>query len=230
MLLTIETIDRGGSVALAREDGIIELTFRRTARPHSRRLFSDLEEMLASRELDYSDLDSIAVLVGPGAFTAIRLGVTAAKVLASVCEARLVGVTSLKLLAQFGVGQKKLVRTAIGARRGELYYRDYYWEESDQRFTAASEARLLTPGELKAECQQGEESLLIHRGRQWKPAEAEWPESVTFYPVEQSRVLSSPLVEVARRRLQEDCTDDPDRLSPFYLRGTDATVPGDDSG
>ncbi len=226
MLLAIETIDRGGTVGLAREGRSEEIIYRHSRQPHSQRLFAALDSVVAAGDLDYEKIEAVAVLKGPGAFTAIRLGVTVAKVLAVICQASLVGVSSLRLLARYGVGQEKLIRAVIGARRGELYHQDFSWDRSRNRLQKESAPRLIEPNKLRTECFEGPESLLIYRGRQWSPVPEEWPGEVDFYPQEQARLLVPPLIEVAKYRLKEGNMDDPDHLKPFYLRKSDAREPG----
>lgn len=73
--------------------------------------------LLRSQGASYRDLETVGVTSGPGSFTGVRLGVTLAKTIAGLAQAKLVGLDSLRVLA-FG---KESAAIALDARRGEVY-------------------------------------------------------------------------------------------------------------
>lgn len=105
-------VDPGGRV-LARRDPEI-------GRGHAERLMDVIAEVLAEAGLAYADLGRIAVSVGPGSFTGLRVGVAAARGLALALDVPAVGVSTLDALAEphRAIGP---VLAAIDARRGEVY-------------------------------------------------------------------------------------------------------------
>src|SRR6202049_1267733 len=68
-------------------------------RGHAERLMPMMAEVMDEAELAFSDLDRIAVTVGPGTFTGVRVGVAAARGLALASGAALVGATTLAVMA-----------------------------------------------------------------------------------------------------------------------------------
>jgi tRNA threonylcarbamoyladenosine biosynthesis protein TsaB len=86
---------------------------------HSRELMPALAQTLRDAELDWPDVDAIAVGVGPGTFTGLRIGVATARSLARACGARLHPVGSLAALAA-GI-DAELRLPLIDAKRGELF-------------------------------------------------------------------------------------------------------------
>ncbi|MCI5207910.1 MAG: tRNA (adenosine(37)-N6)-threonylcarbamoyltransferase complex dimerization subunit type 1 TsaB, partial [Candidatus Electrothrix sp. ATG2] len=82
-ILSIETATGCGSVALTK-GGIThgKLLAKATAQPevtHSRRLLGSVDWVMQAAGIDWSDLDGIAVSLGPGSFTGLRIGMAAAK-------------------------------------------------------------------------------------------------------------------------------------------------------
>jgi tRNA threonylcarbamoyladenosine biosynthesis protein TsaB len=88
------------------------------ARGHQERLAPMARDVMAEAGLAFDALDRIAVTVGPGSFTGLRVGIAFAKGLALALDRPAVGVGTLEALAAQASG---LVFPAIDARRGQLY-------------------------------------------------------------------------------------------------------------
>jgi tRNA threonylcarbamoyladenosine biosynthesis protein TsaB len=100
------------------------------ARPgHTTQSLALARELLARAGLGWSDLGRIAVGVGPGTFTGLRVGVATARGLAQSLGVEVVGVSSLEVLAQAALREPgspaRVVLTAIDARRGESFAAAY---------------------------------------------------------------------------------------------------------
>ena len=98
-LLAIETTGLRGSVACADQGELLASELLRSDQRSAQSLIPAIESILKSQGWSPSDLDSIAVAVGPGSFTGLRVGVTTAKVLAWACGAALFGIDSLEAAA-----------------------------------------------------------------------------------------------------------------------------------
>ncbi|MDQ3675742.1 MAG: tRNA (adenosine(37)-N6)-threonylcarbamoyltransferase complex dimerization subunit type 1 TsaB [Actinomycetota bacterium] len=89
---------------------------------HTAQLLSLAHEQLAAAGLRFAHVDRIAVGLGPGGFTGLRIGVATARALAQAAEAEIVGVSSLRALAAGATATKRSgVLAVIDARRGEVY-------------------------------------------------------------------------------------------------------------
>ncbi len=89
------------------------------ARPaHAGRLLAAAEEALEAAGVGWEALDRLAVGVGPGSFTGLRIGIATARALAQARGLPMVGVSTLEALAR-GAGDAPLVLAALDARRGE---------------------------------------------------------------------------------------------------------------
>jgi len=123
-LLGIDTSTAASAACVLRSDGaIFEIEpepAELTARPaHARQLLPAVATAMERAELDYGDLEAIAVGVGPGTFTGLRIGIATARGLASANGLLLRPVSSLAALAEGLDAELKL--PLIDARRGEVF-------------------------------------------------------------------------------------------------------------
>ena len=101
-ILAFDTSNKPLSVAVV-EDGKVLAHFESTEqKTHSITILPDIKKALAKSNLTVDDIDLIAVAKGPGSYTGVRIAVTVAKVLADTLSKKLVGVSSLELLAADG--------------------------------------------------------------------------------------------------------------------------------
>jgi len=96
---------------------------------HSTRLLPLAHDLLSQAGLGWRDVDRIAVGVGPGTFTGLRIGVASARGLAQSLGVDLVGVSSLRALAEAAREDHDLVLAAIDARRREVFIAAYRGED-----------------------------------------------------------------------------------------------------
>ena len=144
-LLGIDTSTPGSAACVLRGDGeafeVEPAPERLSAAPgHARELMPAVARCMDQSGLAWRELDAIAVGVGPGPFTGLRIGVTTARALASAHGTELRPVSSLAALAT-GVDGSRPILAAIDARRGEVFAALYdggttVWEP----FVAAPEA------------------------------------------------------------------------------------------
>ena len=122
-IVAIETATETVGVAVRTPAGVqaeFTLTGRRR---HVETLTPALEHLLGQVALAPADLGVVAVDIGPGLFTGLRVGVAAAKGLAQALGIGVVGATSLDILAAAaaGAGHRGLVLACVDARRGEVF-------------------------------------------------------------------------------------------------------------
>ena len=127
LLLAIDTAGPACAVALARATGsepeILARIDERIGRGHAELLMPMIEEALRNTQLSFDELDRIAVAVGPGSFTGVRLGVAAARALALALNISAVGVGSLEAIA-LPITRTHRIGTVVAvldAKRGEVY-------------------------------------------------------------------------------------------------------------
>ena len=82
MILALESSARACSAALSRDGGLMAQSFQNSGLTHSRTLLPLVENMMKNCGISMKDVDAVAVAVGPGSFTGLRIGVATAKGLA----------------------------------------------------------------------------------------------------------------------------------------------------
>lgn len=132
VVLGLDTATASSAVALRLADGTTTEARddpRAGEHPgHATRLLEMAHELLAEAGVSWSDVERIAVGVGPGAFTGLRVGVATARGLAQSLSAELVGVSSLEALARAALAaetEQDTVLAVIDARRGEVFAAAY---------------------------------------------------------------------------------------------------------
>lgn len=92
-------------------------------RGHAERLIGIIDEALAASDTEYRQLEAVAVNIGPGSFTGVRVGVSAARGFALALGIPAIGVSALEALAREAIleGATGPVLAAIDAHRGEVY-------------------------------------------------------------------------------------------------------------
>src|SRR5258708_13293751 len=118
-VLAIDTTGDVGSIALVDEGGLIQEVVLNSPDGFAHVLFDEIERLLERHSLNVSQMDAFASASGPGSFTGVRVGLTAAKGLAEATGHKAIAVSNLQALAWYGSGPLRAVM--LDARRGEVY-------------------------------------------------------------------------------------------------------------
>lgn len=106
---------------------IIEQRLQTSGRRHAQTLVGDAGELLQRYSIEPSEISAVAVSIGPGSFTGLRIGLTFAKTFAWANNARLTAVDTLQAIAQRAPRAIPVVTAIIDAQRGELFAAEYTW-------------------------------------------------------------------------------------------------------
>lgn len=120
-ILALETSAKAVSAAVCENGKILASGYQDTGLTHSRTLMPIVEHLLKNTDLAPKDMDAIAVSVGPGSFTGIRIGVSAAKGLAFSLDKPVIGVSTLAAMARNLTCMDGLVIGTMDARRNQVY-------------------------------------------------------------------------------------------------------------
>jgi tRNA threonylcarbamoyladenosine biosynthesis protein TsaB len=148
LILSLDTSSPSGSVAVLRDQALIGVISTRGEENYSSRMFRHLEFLLNDLSLKLAQFDLFAVSAGPGSFTGLRVGLTAAKGWAEVYKKPVAGVSALQAVAIQSSAKTSVVVPVLDARRGQVYFGVY-------RRTAAGLALdgdefVVTPAEFAA--------------------------------------------------------------------------------
>ena len=128
MLLALETATDVCGVALCGDGRVVAEAHLHRPRMHARRLTPLVEDVLAHADVEASALGAVAVSMGPGSYTGLRIGVSTAKGWAMAAEAALVGVPTLEALAAQAApwaAPGDVICALLDARRDEVYAAAY---------------------------------------------------------------------------------------------------------
>ena len=123
-VLGLDTATTGCSAAVWSKGGIVAHRFEEMDRGQAERLNPMIGEVMADSGLAFGDLETIAVTVGPGAFTGLRIGLAAARAIGLAAPAAVVGITTFAALARAvpeseGAGRTLLV--AVNGKRKDVF-------------------------------------------------------------------------------------------------------------
>lgn len=137
-ILCIETATTNCSVALSVNGSVIALKEDNSAQfSHAERLHTYIEDVLVAAGLDKNELDAIAVSKGPGSYTGLRIGVSAAKGLCYALDKPLISVPTLESLSSQLIEFDGCRVAMLDARRMEVYAAVFSSEGEEVRETRA---------------------------------------------------------------------------------------------
>ena len=120
-ILAIESSSKPASVAICEDGELISMLFQRSGLTHSRTLLPMAQDVLKNLEMTIGDVNLIAVAHGPGSFTGIRIGISAAMGLSWGADVPVVGVSTLEAMAYQVETEDCTICPVLDARRGQIY-------------------------------------------------------------------------------------------------------------
>ena len=221
LILGIETATERVSVAVGGHEGVIGLFEVTKGRRHAETLVPALEFMLRQSGIELDEISVVAVDVGPGLFTGMRVGLASAKAIAQALRVPMIGISSLDLLAFASRHSDKVVVPVIDARKSEVFYAMYLPVPGGTQRVA--EPMVGPVHELVADLMaRNQDVLCVGDG-----ARRYGDEILEGYHCEiggDAHPSASPLVQLAHARaLREDWVNARE-IEPMYLRAPDAAI------
>jgi len=234
-ILGIETSTMTGSVALMDEERLIaEYTLRlprqskerrvgvfaRLRREtHTSRLMPTIDRILKDASFAIKDLDGIAVSLGPGSFTGLRIGIATAKGLAQGLDIPVVGIPTLDGLAFQLFNCKDLVSPILDARKGEVYCALYKNGKRLTKYMACEPGGLLKKIELRVKG-QGLRVIFLGDGVEiyGDLIERRLGRKAVFSPKTRRLPSAASIAELGLKRLRRGKKSELLTLKPIYVR------------
>ena len=223
LILGIETATQQVGVAVGGHEGVLASFHAARNRRHAETLVPGIEFICKQARIDLSEISVVAVDVGPGLFTGLRVGVATGKTLAHALRVPMIGVSSLDLLAFPVRFTHKLIVAVIDARRGEVFFAFYRQVPGGvQRVTGY---QVGTPDDLASELlASGEDCLLVGDGAL---RYSEYFEDVARLELTEQGLAhpsASSLVQLAHAQALREQFVHSWELEPLYLRKPDAEI------
>ena len=221
-LLLLNTATAAGSVAVTSGETVVGELLLNLRSTHSDRLLLQVSQLLADTDTALDRLEAIGVVVGPGAFTGLRVGVATAKGLALASGKPLLALSSLQGLASQVPCAAGPVCALLDARKSQVYAGLFHWQDGHPR--ACSPERVIDPEALLEEFSDevlfvGDGAVayrtLIVRRLGARARFAPWPCHV---------LRASSLGPLALAALNAGETCSAQSLAPVYIRPSEAEI------
>ena len=223
MLLGFDTATPQVSVGISADGAVVGGLQLAHGRRHAEHLAPGIQYLCGQLDVELSQLSGIAVGLGPGLFTGLRVGVTTAKTMAQSLRIPVVGVPSLDLVAYPLRHASRLIAAVLDARRGEVFHARY--RPVPGGVQRVSDYEVGTTDDLVADLvATGEEVLLAGDGAlQYQQALAavdRAEQAGTSYAAPSTTAL----LELAAARMEREEFSSPWEVQPLYLRQSDAEL------
>lgn len=211
-ILCLETATTNCSVALSVDGSVIALKEDRSAQySHAEKLHPFIEEVMSEAQMELSELDAIAVSKGPGSYTGLRIGVSAAKGLCFALDIPLISVSTLAAMASQLTRKSGFIVPMIDARRMEVYSAVFDSEGTQLRET---KAEVLTEDSFCEFLERGRVSFLGNGVAKFM--EILNAANVEFYP--DAMPSAAEMAYMAEAKYKKSDTEDVAYFEPYYLK------------
>jgi tRNA threonylcarbamoyladenosine biosynthesis protein TsaB len=225
-VLAIDTATPRVSVAVGRDGQVLGEISLAGGRRHAEQLAPAIQYLCAEVDVAFGQLAFVAVGLGPGLFTGLRVGVTTARVMAQTLRIPVVGVPTLDLIAYPLRHTSRTVVSVVDARRDEVFFACYQPVPGGVQRIGGYE--VTTPDGLAGElAARGEDALLAGDGALRYAAELGRLDRVELAGPGAAPPSAGALVELATARYEREEFSPPGDVHPLYLRRSDAEIEWD---
>ena len=211
-ILNIETSTKNCSASIAKDGALIVLKELNSGSfSHAEKLHVFIEELLEEAGLKITDLNAIAVGKGPGSYTGLRIGVSAAKGLCYALNIPLISVATLKVLAKRTRISQGVIVAMLDARRMEVFsavYNDKYEE------IRKTEAQIIDTYSFENYLSQGKVTFIGDGAEKCKDVIVH--ENAIF--IDNAFPSAEEMAPVSFEKYQKSDTEDVAYFEPFYLK------------
>ena len=223
LILAIETSSTQVGCAIGGHEGVLASAHSGKGGKHAENLSPQIDFIRQQAGIEFADLGAIAVDVGPGLFTGLRVGIATAVAISHALKLPMIGVSSLDLLAFPARWTSRLIVAALDARRGELF--TALFRRVPGGIQRVREENVCNPEDLAAEMQTFDEpSLLVGDGALRYADIFESLGRVELAEQGLANPSARAMVQLAHSRAMREEFIQPWDLKPVYLRKPDAEI------
>jgi tRNA threonylcarbamoyladenosine biosynthesis protein TsaB len=226
-ILAADTSTMSGSIALLDEGHLIAERTLSSAKTHTRRLLTSIDELLAEAGLELESIEGFATAVGPGSFTGLRIGMTTIKVLAWTLGKAYASVPTLDALALPFCYSAYPVCALLDARKDEVYFA-LYRPDGKGALVPEIGCSALSPSQLAETLAHRAPEPTVFCGDGFTKYSHILKERLGERVIEPAgffHVIRAACVgELGLRKFAAGQGDDPVSSAPFYLRPSEAEI------
>ncbi len=218
LILSIETATLVCSVALVKDGKVLAVKETSKKNSHSEVITVFIDELLKESNLDYTDLNAVAVSKGPGSYTGLRIGVSTAKGLCFALDIPLISVNTLQSMSggmSKDYNKKSNLPTLfcpmIDARRMEVYCAIF---DNNNREVRKTKAEIIEEGSF-AEYLKNNKVVFFGDGASKCKNVISHPNAVFVDDIHPS---AANMAEIVNQKFQENQFEDVAYFEPFYLK------------
>ena len=220
-VLGIETATTICAAALLRDGTTVHEASLDSENVHAERLLGQIDEVLGRGGIPVRALDAVAVSIGPGSFTGLRIGLSVAKGLAYAASLSVIGVPTLEALARHAAAadpaaKEEFVLAALDARRDEVYCQ-LFWRAQDD-LTPAWDAAAMTVGELRELIADRDVLVAGNAVRKVIGTERTYLPRAREASAHASRCSAAAVAALGTRMFRAGMKHDPAALEPLYIK------------
>lgn len=223
LILGIESATAQVGCAIGGHEGVLASCHSSKGRRHAENLAPQIDFVRRQARIELEEVSVVAVDIGPGLFTGLRVGLATAMATAHALSVPMIGVSSLDLVAFPVRFTSRLIVAVLDARRGEVFSAMYrHVPGGVQRIT---EPQVATPADLASELlANGEDVLLVGDGAlRYGDVFAEL-KGVEMGDQGLAHPNAASLVQLAHAKALREEWVQPWELEPMYLRKPDAEI------
>ncbi len=219
LILSIETATTNCSVSVSKDGNTIVLKEDYDKNySHAERLHVYIDEVLKDATIESSQLDAIAVSKGPGSYTGLRIGVSAAKGLCFALNKPLISIPTLEALAHQVVCNDGIIVAMLDARRMEVYAAIF---DSNYNQIKETQAKILDESSFKEYLTQGK-VYFIGNGVEKTKTLISHPNAIF---IEDKLPSANEMSALANQKYKKSDFEDIAYFEPYYLKDFVALMP-----
>ncbi|UCF90036.1 MAG: tRNA (adenosine(37)-N6)-threonylcarbamoyltransferase complex dimerization subunit type 1 TsaB [Desulfobacterales bacterium] len=221
-ILAVDTATRSCSVAITDQDTLLAELTDNSGQTHSKHLLPMIKAAIRMAKVAPVDLEGLAVTVGPGSFTGLRIGISSVKGLALALDKTVVGISSLDALAWQSTPTPFVICAMLDARKGEVYCCRYRFDGG--ALVKETREQVLATAEVLRNID--EPCVFIGNGARYyaKTIMAQLGVLAHFALPGQNAIRASTVAYLSRARFENQDTVDIAQLVPHYIRKSDAEL------
>ncbi len=223
LILAIDSSTSTGSVALVSEQGLIGESILNLKNTHSQRLMPQLIQLMDDCGYQPSQLEGIAVALGPGSFTGTRIGLITAKTMAQALDIPIIGISTLKAMAFNLKYRSDYICTMIDGRRNRVFSALYTY---DNQLVTVSKESLIDIDLLLDELSKLDQKIYF-LGEVASGYEEKISSKISDATIVTGAFVlpkASSIAILALEKLKEEGPDDLFALTPNYLKRSQAEI------